>query len=59
MTITLQKFVGHEFSPHLHFYTCGTTSVPSFHSDPSNDVGGVEKTNFDVTEGRNDRQSKH
>ena len=25
-----------------------------FHSNPSKDVGGVEKTNFDVTEGRND-----
>ena len=25
-----------------------------FHSNPCKDVGGVEKTNFDVTEGRND-----
>ena len=25
-----------------------------FHSSPCKDVGGVEKTNFDVTEGRND-----
>ena len=25
-----------------------------FHSNPSKDIGGVEKTNFDVTEGRND-----
>ena len=38
-----------------------------FHSNPCKDVGGVEKTNFDVTEGRNDGmtegrndgQSKH
>ena len=33
-----------------------------FHSNPCKDVGGVEKTNFDgteMTEGRNDGQSKH
>ena len=35
-----------------------------FHSNPCKDEGGVEKTNFmerkdGMTEGRNDRQSKH
>ena len=30
-----------------------------FHSKSCKDVGGVEKTNFDWTEGRNDGQSKH
>ena len=30
-----------------------------FHSNPCKDVGGVEKTNFDGKEGRNDGQSKH
>ena len=30
-------------------------NIPAkFHSNPCKDVGGVEKTNFDVTEGRND-----
>ena len=29
-----------------------------FHSNPCKDVGGVEKTNFDVTEGRNDGRTE-
>ena len=29
-----------------------------FHSNPSKDVGGVEKTNFDATEGRNDGRTE-
>ena len=30
-------------------------NIPAkFHSNPCKDVGGVEKTNFDATEGRND-----
>ena len=29
-----------------------------FHSNPSKDVGGVEKTNFDGTEWRNDRMTE-
>ena len=67
--ITLQKFAEHELSPHMHFQTCGATSLPSFipiyalldlwcnistkfHYNPCKDVGGVEKTNFNGTEGR-------
>ena len=39
----------------MHFKTCGTTSVPSFiQFKPRKDVGGVEKTNFDGTEGWKD-----
>ena len=35
-------------------------NIPAkFHSNPCKDVGGVEKTNFDVTEWRKDGQSKH
>ena len=34
-------------------------NIPAkFHSNPCKDVGGVEKTNFDGTEGRNDRTDK-
>ena len=29
-----------------------------FHSNPCKDVGGVEKTNFDATEGRNDGRTE-
>ena len=34
-------------------------NIPAkFHSNPSKDIGGVEKTNFDVTEGRNDGRTE-
>ena len=34
-------------------------NIPAnFHSNPCKDVGGVEKTNFDVTEGRNDGRTE-
>ena len=38
----------------MHFYTSGATSLPSFIQNPWKDVGGIEKTNFDAMEGRND-----
>ena len=44
-------------SPHalLHLWP----NIPTkFHSNPSKDVGGVEKTNFDGTEWRNDRMTE-
>ena len=40
-------------SPHALLYLW--CNIPAkFHSNPCKDVGGVEKTNFDATEGRND-----
>ena len=44
-------------SPHAHLDLW--PNIPTkFHSNPCKDVGGVEKTNFDGTEGRNDGRTE-
>ena len=44
-------------SPHALLDLCYNICT-KFHSNPCKDVGGVEKTNFDVMEGRNDGMTK-